>query len=104
MEVRGNADDIKMDAVSIHLIDLSRHFSRDTYEESHQLLQAAMAHIGAQKADSAMRWGGPCRHWRCALCNASNDEEDEVCEVCKLGEPEGDNESSMAPGGVLLEL
>lgn len=77
----------KMEAVMIHLIDLVRRFNLESFEACIQLLEIAVQRLQAQREESVRRFGEPCRGWRCQLCRALNDEEDEVCEVCKLGEP-----------------
>mmetsp|Transcript_144141 Transcript_144141/g.401603 ORF Transcript_144141/g.401603 Transcript_144141/m.401603 type:complete len:362 (+) Transcript_144141:2-1087(+) len=77
----------RLEAVMLHLVDLSRHFCALTFKESMHVLLVAMRRISEKEAWYAKRWGRPCLSWRCHLCLALNDEEDDVCEVCKLGEP-----------------
>jgi len=80
--------ELRVDAVAIHLIDLSRRFNLTTFEESYCYLQTALQRITANRAQSARRWGGPCTSWRCQFCNGWNDEDEDICEVCKMGEHE----------------
>merc|ERR1719210_1497153 len=90
--LRDEKHSVILDALVAHIIELMRHFGSPTYKACRQTLDSAI--IKLDRIPSETRWGIPCESWRCTFCFALNDDEDDVCEVCKIYRADSDIDSS----------